>query len=82
MHKINALSKAIGKKVVGTASDVLSAPSRARHAIRGAKYDRERNALTTARKYDKAPNYDGSGKITDAFKARSVAEGIRRKYSK
>lgn len=83
MHKINAkaqaLGKAIGKKVTGKVSDILSAPQRTIYGIKKAGADAGVKAIKNARAYDDAPNFD-RGAPTDAFKARAVAEAVKGKF--
>lgn len=76
---MNVKAKALGKRVTNAVGSALSAPSRARQAYRGSKYGTAAKALKTARGFDGAPDFDDKG-VTPAFKARSVAEGIRSKY--
>lgn len=77
---MNAKASALKSKVIGTVSDVLSGPSRLKHAIRGARADADRKVLKLARGYDDAPNRNLDGSISEAFKVRSVADSIRNKY--
>lgn len=82
---MNSLSQALQKKagtikkaVIGAASDVLSAPARISNGLKAQRSNSDADSLRLARKYDNAPNTPGS----DAFKARSMADAVRAKYSK
>lgn len=77
---MNSRSKALKKKVTGAVGSALSIPSRVKYGLKGQRASSAANVLKQARKYDNAANFDSSGMPTDAFKVRSVAQGIRDKY--
>lgn len=80
MHKIKAMASALKRKTTDAASDILSGPTRFRQSIRKRGFDMDRAKLIRARSYDNAPDYDETGNITDAFKARALAKDVRDKY--
>lgn len=73
---MDALTKALKKKT----ATALSAPSRAYHGVRGRKYDSARTVLKAVHGMKGAPDFDENG-VTDYFKTRAVAKGIRHKYT-
>ena len=77
---MNSKSSALKKRVTNAVGSVLSAPSRVKHGLRASRFGSQAKVLQQARKYDDAANFDASGMPTDAFKVRSVADGIRSKY--
>lgn len=80
MSLTNALKnriKGVKKAVIGTTSDVLSAPARAYHGAKGARATREAGILRKARGYKGAADFDSKGDPTDALKYRTAADVIR-----
>lgn len=81
---MNAATKALGnvkKKVVGVASDVLSAPARAYYGAKGRQADRDTAILKLARNGKGAPQFSG-GKPTTAFMAQTMADEVRSRRMK
>ncbi len=79
--KTIALVNRMKKSLVDKTSDVLSAPHRAYYGMKARKAAKDTQTLRTAKSYDNAPDFD-NGAPTDAFKARSLADRIKRKYNK
>lgn len=80
MKKGNAMTKALGGKIVDKASDVISAPIRAFYDSKGAKATRDADILRKTRMYDDAPNFTSKGTPTDALKMRTASEAIKSRY--
>lgn len=66
----------VGKSITGPVSSIIAGVSSIGDKMRKRRYDKTLSVVREARKYDNAPNFDGSGKITDAFKVRSVRDGM------
>lgn len=71
----------IRKGAINATATVLSAPSVLKSRISQASGNADFKALKTANGYKGAPDFD-NGVPTDAFKARSVADGVKRKMLK
>lgn len=76
------IGTAIRNKIVGTTSDVLSAPTRAFYGYKRMKADSDFNTLKRAKSYNNAPDYNPNGSVTDAFKARSLARDVKDRLTK
>jgi len=72
--------KKVGGVVNDVASDVISAPQRMYQGARARRFANEAKIIKQARDYDNAPDMDAKGNPTDAFKTRTVAQGIRTYY--
>lgn len=68
-----------GKGVTDKVATVMAAPAIIKSKISQSRSGSNARILKEANSYKGAPDYDGSGKITDAFKVRSVAEGVKSK---
>ena len=73
--------KRIKNKAVDKASDVLSAPARIKSKMVQDQSELDLKKIKFARSYDDAPNFR-NGVRTDAFEARSVAEGVKERLLK
>lgn len=73
-------AKKIGGVVKSKAADAISGALNIPRSLKDAKVKQTLGAVRQARKYDNAPNYDGSGEVTDAFKVRSVRDGLVGEY--
>lgn len=49
---------------------------------RGNKAQKDTETIKRARSYDNAPNFDDSGNVTDAFKARSLSDEVKKRRMK
>lgn len=74
--------KKVIQGIIGVTANALSAPAqyRAYKAEKQADYDV--STLRRARAYDNAPNTNSDGGPSDAFKARSAADDVRKRLSK
>jgi len=81
-HKSAGYASSAKEKIIDVTSDVLSAPARlkARKTMRQA--DSDVKILKEARAYDNAPNFNDDGSVTDAFKVRSLARGVKDRLNK
>lgn len=75
-EKTKALMNKAGKAITGAVSDVLSAPARAYHGMKGAADTRDAGYMREARKYKGAADFI-NGKPTDALKMRTMADAAR-----
>lgn len=69
----------IRKKSINATANVLSAKAQIKSKLSRMRSDADVKAIKRARAYDDAPNYDSKGRPTEAFKARSVAESVKRR---
>jgi len=83
---MNSLTKALSKKIGGTAkkinasvSDAMSYPARAYHGAKARRADNEFKVLRRERDERLLPDTDLKGNVSDAAKIRSAADAIRRK---
>ncbi len=83
------LMKALSDKIKGTAkrinsgvADLMSYPSRKASGIRQRRAENEFNVLRRERDERPLPDTDRNGVVTDAYKNRVVADGIRRRHGK
>jgi hypothetical protein len=81
-NKVLGALRKFKDKAVDVTSDVISAPSRMKSNMKIRKAESDTKILQEAKKYDNAPDFDGNGGVTDAFKARSLASDVRRKLKK
>ena len=84
MNKNTFLKKmgSFGKGVVDKVSNVMAAPAKAKAAYTVSKSGLTADVLRQANASKGAPQTDSSGKLTDAFKTRATAEGIKAKMKK
>lgn len=82
IHGAQRYGGEVVKKVVGVASDVMSAPSRAVSTVKQIKSEGAAKALKRASSWDNAPGLNSDGSVTQAFKDRSVAGGIKMKMKR
>lgn len=63
----------------GFASSVVSnlMPSTVMNKAKGKKAGADADTIRKARSYGNAPNFNDDGSPTDAFKARSLSEGVK-----
>ena len=71
-----------GKGVVDKVSAVMAAPAIIKGKISQTKSGINADVLRQANAYKGAPDRDASGNMSDAFKVRSVAEGVKAKMTK
>lgn len=69
-----------GNDVVSTALSYTPGMGRISAEIRGRKAGNFAKLLKQARQYDDAPKYNNDGSPSDAFKTRSVRDGVVEKY--
>ena len=72
----------IGKKVVGVASNVISAPQQFGAWKAKNRADSDVNILKKARGYDNAPDWNKDGSLSDAQKMRSAAKDVKKRLLK
>jgi len=58
------------------ASNLKAVISKARSESQTRKSNKILKVIKFAKSFDNAPNFDERGNVTDAFKARSVAQGV------
>lgn len=80
--KILEVLKRFKDKTVDVTSDVISAPSRLKSNFKMKRAESDSKILQEAKKYDKAPDLDDTGAVTDAFKTRSLARDIKKRIGK
>jgi len=68
--------------VINATANVLSAPAQLNAKRNMLRADADTKALKTARSYDNAPDFNDDGSVTDAFKARMVAEEVKQRLKK
>jgi len=71
-----------GKVVVDKVATVISTPSVIKSNMSARRANADADVMLEAKKYKGMPDNDGSGKITDAFKVRSVAQGVKDRMMK
>lgn len=76
---MNPIAKALKKKVVGVASDVISAPARYKAYKSGVQATKDVALLKRARGYDNAPDEANGG---DAGRVRSLALDVKDRVGK
>lgn len=79
---MHARTSALKKKIIGGVSDVLSAPKRAYYGHKRSVRESDANILKRANQLKGMPKFEAGVGPTEAFKVRSVAEGIKNKYIK
>lgn len=72
----------IRKGAVNATASALSAPSVIRSKLSQAKAGSDFRVLKNANGYKGSPDRDADGSISDAFRARSVAEPVKMRLSK
>ena len=71
-----------GKGVVDKVSTVMAAPTVIKSKMSRTKSGINADVLRQANMYKGAPDRDSNGNMSDAFKVRSVAEGVKAKMAK
>jgi len=74
--------KAIRDKAINTTATIIAAPAIIKSKRSIAQSTRDFNTLREARKYKGAPEYDNSGRVTDALKARLLADEVKDRLKK
>ena len=77
---MNSITKAIKNKVKDVGTAVKEIGSIPYNMYKAKKFSGEAKMIKLAREYDNAPNVDSEGKVTNAFKARTLAQAIKNKY--
>jgi len=74
--------KNIIKKAQNTVGTVIAAPAIVKSKTKQNRADSDFKALKKAKEYAGAPDFDDYGKPTDAFKARTVADGVKQRLTR
>lgn len=82
MKKVDKIFHSAAGTLKDFTANIISAPAqiRAKRSMRQA--DSDVATLKRARSYDNAPNHNNDGTLSDAFKARSLAQDVKDRLNK
>jgi len=73
---ISNIIKKAGKTVINATANLISAPAQIKAAMAQSQANSDVATIKRARSYDNAPNFNNDGTVSDAFKARSLANDV------